>query len=82
MNVCPSQFWKLALGSDSVGFYVTKAELFPCYREKYSIPALHFFIKSILVFVKSLDKYFPEVRVMAKTRDDCFTASPKPIFVK
>ena len=59
MNVCPYQFWKLAPGSYSVVFYVAKAELFPSYREKYSIPALHFFTKLVLVFVKSMDKYFP-----------------------
>ena len=81
MNVCPSQFWKLAPGSYSVGFYVTKAELFPCYREKSSIPALHFFTKRVLVFIKALEKYFTEVRVLAKTRDHCFTAPPKSIFV-
>ena len=81
MNVCPSQFGKLASGSDSVGFNVTKAEFYPDIGINLPFLPYIFFTKRVLVFVKALDRYFPEVRALAKTREDFLTAPPKSIFV-
>ena len=77
MNVCPYQFCKLAPGSDSVGFYVTKAEFFPWYREKSSIPDLHFFYQARTGFRKSTGQVLSWGSVTGKDYGRLFYGFPQ-----